>query len=316
MALSLAMNLSGVERQYFYDAGAKDMYDAGEKLMKTLTLTKSQESNNNNPTAMVNLHCKDNTTTNSSTSMAVPIINTNMNKNNVALSSPHSVSPSSTSSGFISEESEVIGPTTQAPIFNIRVPPPNSFVRHPITVQQSIEYSPPEYGGNTNTNIMTNYNIATSIAQKQQQSRFPPIGTKRSGSPIRTTVTSSQQSNNNNTTSPSSTITTQQCTSHSNNDKQQTNELFGANTIWSYSTIKSMAATQPKNQIIYGKRDILDLAGNIKDVKWQFCPAQLPIGNTRMFFENRSQYHRLATFEQNDDNFEECLVCKFFLPTY
>lgn len=138
MALSLAMNLSGVERQYFYDAGAKDMYDAGEKLMKTLTLTKSQESNNNNPTPMVNLHCKDNTSTNSSTSMAVTIINTNINKNNVALSSPHSVSPSSTSSGFISEESEVIGPTTQAPIFNIRVPPPNSFVRHPINVQQSI----------------------------------------------------------------------------------------------------------------------------------------------------------------------------------
>ncbi|XP_065163552.1 uncharacterized protein [Atheta coriaria] len=47
------------------------------------------------------------------------------------------------------------------------------------------------------------------------------------------------------------------------------------------------------SQVMYGKRNVLNLAANISFGGWQYQPAALPDSINRFYFENRSQYSRL-----------------------
>ncbi|XP_063229794.1 uncharacterized protein LOC134534962 isoform X2 [Bacillus rossius redtenbacheri] len=46
--------------------------------------------------------------------------------------------------------------------------------------------------------------------------------------------------------------------------------------------------------LVYRGRDVLDLSANLFDSRWRLQPTVLPSMNLRMYWENRSQYHRLS----------------------
>lgn len=68
-------------------------------------------------------------------------------------------------------------------------------------------------------------------------------------------------------------------------------------------------------KIMYGKRDLLDMGANLTDSKFDLRYAELPENNLKMFFQNRSQYHRLgANGERQEFSFEKCKCCDFYYP--
>lgn len=146
------------------------------------------------------------------------------------------------------------------------------------------------------------------------QPKLSPIGTKPiTGSPIRKPTDFSSTPSTSASCSPHET--------HDRSSNQDSMSIFMKPSIWTYQEEKPKPIPPNDAKVIYNGRNVLDLGGNLTDPKWQFRSAELPAGNSKMFFENRSQYHRVATSTADynvsadiEEVWEQCKSCDFRYP--